>query len=142
MKNIPCLLVLFMLLGVQVHAQKKGKYLAENDPLANLWEFTGDPKSSVPLINGIAHQFIFLIPEGSQQSMIAVFEVEGNFACPSYCVASSDQSNLYLEIGESCMLELSDEAKFLTLGYKLIKGGKQVELTLDGEKYTYKLWGE
>lgn len=142
MKATYYLLAFFLLICVHTRAQKKGTYIAESDPLGNLWEFTGDPESSAPIFNDMTHQFIFLIPGGSEQSMIACFEMEGDFACPSYCVASSDATNLYLEIGESCMLELSDEDKFVTLAYKLLKGGKQLELTVDHQKYVYKLWGE
>jgi hypothetical protein len=139
MKSI-LLLVLLTFSITNGFSQKKGKYLSESDPLGQLWEFNGDPEMAAPLLPEMPQQFVFLIPDGSTGSMLAAFEMEGDFACPTYAIASSDVKMLYLDIQESCMEDLTDADKFVAVAYKMSKDGSQLELELNGVKYLYKLW--
>ena len=135
--------VMVVLLGLAIcfgtYAQKDGKYLPDGHPTDQLWEFDGNKDYAAPIVGDMAQQFFFLIPDGSEKSMMAPFEMEGmGFACPTYFTVSVDDDYLYLDVGESCQIDLPEEEKYIKLKYRV--DGKSLILTIDGMDYRYKEW--
>ena len=134
------LITLLLLASIAGLAQKNGQYLPSGHPADGLWEFDGNKDNAAPIVSDMAQQFFFLIPEGSENSMMAPFSMDGKgFACPTKFKVSVEGEYLYLEIGESCQVDLPEEEKYIQLKYERI--GDLLVLTIDGIEYPYREWG-
>ena len=140
MKHFTLLALLFV--ATTAFSQKDGKYLADDDPVNNLWEYVGDNhEDSAPLM-GMGQQFFFLIGGGSENSLMAPFEMEGmGFACPTKFIASSDAKYIYVDIvGEPCEVDLPENERYFKVAYSINTAGTVLTLIVDGKKYDYKPW--
>ncbi|MFK7787752.1 MAG: hypothetical protein AB8B56_21705 [Crocinitomicaceae bacterium] len=121
-------------------AQKDGEYLTNDSPVNNLWESVDGEDGGAPILES-SQQFFFLIPDGSDGSMMAPFEMEDlGFACPSYFTVSMDKKYLYLDIHESCELGLPEDELYVKIQYSINTDGTILTLIVDGENYNYKKW--
>ncbi|MFT5858464.1 MAG: hypothetical protein ACI865_000552 [Flavobacteriaceae bacterium] len=137
MKTVLALIIL--LTSSMSFSQKDGKYLASGSPVDNLWEYAAGEGGAE--IVGMDQQFFFLIPEGSEGSMMAPFEMEGmGFACPTYFSVSLDDTYLYLQIGEACEMDMPEEDKYVKVAYKLSADGKTLTLITNGQSFDYVEW--
>jgi hypothetical protein len=134
------LLTIFLTLSISAFSQKEGKFLERDNPVNNLWESVDGEETGARILDS-RQQFFFLIPEGSEGSMAAPFEMEDlGVACPSYFVVSLDEQFLYLDFYETCELGIPEEELFVKLKYSISTDGTRLTLTVDGEDSVYKEW--
>lgn len=163
MHKILLLLLPALLAFATANAQKKGKFFKESDPVCNLWQLEvapieyndeedysdeeayADEESGWDgplLFAGMGQQFFFLIPDGSEKSMMAIFydEEMGGFACPTYFQASYDKDYIYCKIGESCALDIPESEKFVALKYAYDAVTDKLTLFVDDKPYVFVKW--
>jgi hypothetical protein len=129
-----------LLISSSIIAQKDGAYLTSESPVNQLWEHV-DGEGGAEIAD-MDQQFFFLIPDGSSESMMAPFEMDGmGFACPTNFVISLDDTYLYLEIvGEPCEVDLPEEERYIKIQYEMSTDGKILMLIVDGKKTKYQEW--
>lgn len=114
--------------------------MPSGSPVDKLWESVDGKDGGAPIAD-MNQQFFFLIPDGSEGSMMAPFEMEDmGFACPSYFTVSIDDKFLYLDIHEPCAVDLPEEERFVKVKYNVNKDQTELTLIVDGKKYVYKEW--
>lgn len=156
MKNTRIVLLLVTAFAIQgaAFAQKKGTFFKDDNPVCELWQYAAPEAASeeeamelaetppgAPILGDQPQAFFFLIPGGSEQSMMAPFyDPEMGFGCPSYFQASYDAQFIYCKIGESCMHDLPESEKFVAVAYSYDAGKQILTLTVNGKSYPYTKW--
>lgn len=132
MKNL--LLILMITFSASVQAQKKGIYLKKDDPLVASWVFTGAEGEGVSVL-GMGMKYLFVRGGASGFNMMSTAKMDDGYMCPTYFSVAKDKTKLYVDIGKSCAVGVSDEDKKAVLAYK-IKENKLI-LRQHGKEYTY-----
>ena len=162
MRTKTLLLLLPCLIAFAANAQKKGKFFKDSDPVCNLWQletaavvytdeeaYTDEESyedeesgpDKPPLFAEMGQQFFFLLPDGSEESMMAIFhDPEMGFACPTYFQASYDKDYIYCKIGESCALDVPESEKFVAVKYSYDAKTDKLTLYVEDQAYVFIKW--
>lgn len=133
-------LILLLLISIYGFSQKDGKYLTEDDPVNNLWEYDGEEYEEGAPMAGMGQRFFFLLAGGSGDCMMAPFEMDGGFACPNHFKVSKDSKYLYIDLLDTCQVDYPEDERYFKVEYELDEKNMVLYLIVDGEKYRYLKW--